>query len=192
MSKTILVLINGHAGVGKDTFAGFCQTYAEQEKDCRVYNIHRSDAPKEALRTLGWNGNKDTETRILLKHMVDYMEDKGLLNTYLSEQIKAAKTVNNKGNVILFYHVRDPEVMYDLIDDYYEESVVTPRSLLITRDMEKPKEPSDWWGNLETADYMVKIALPNSLELSQEIAKRFVDFILETDYTIVRGGTNNE
>ena len=86
MNKTILVLINGHAGVGKDTFVGFCKDYAEKEKSCRVYNIHRSDAPKMALKSLGWSGEKDEDAR-------NYLD--GVYGSKTSEAVKVFQSVFN-------------------------------------------------------------------------------------------------
>lgn len=185
MSKTILVFINGHAGVGKDTFVNFCRDYAEINKSCKVYNIHRSDAPKMALQTLGWKGEKDTETRELLKHMVDFMENKGLLNRYLETSIRSSKATNSC-DAIIFYHVRDPEIMYGLIEEYVKCGDVRPVSLLIKRDIEKPAEPDEWWGDLEKGDYMLCVQLPpDSFSASASAAKQVVDFLLDEDWEIV-------
>ena len=186
MNKTILVFINGHAGVGKDTFVNFCKEYAEANKSCKVYNIHRSDAPKMALHTLGWSGEKDTETRILLKDMVDFMEHKGLLNKYLDDQLKTARAINT-ADVIVFYHVRDPEVMYDLMDIYIERDDVKPVSMLIKRDLKQPKEPNGWWGDLENADYTISVKLPDDdLEASEIAASQLVDFLLNEEWKTVK------
>lgn len=192
MNKTVLVLINGHAGVGKDTFARFCQEYAEAEKSCKVYNIHRSDAPKVALHDLGWNGEKDTETRDLLKHMVDFMESKGLLARYLRIHIKTAKEMALNNDIIIFYHVRDPEVMYALMDEYIDTDGVEPISLLVKRDIDKPEEPDEWWGNLENAEYQMTLELSNSLESSKAAAKGFVDFLLDEEWEVVKQEEEHE
>lgn len=184
--KTILVFINGHAGVGKDTFVGFCKDYAEKEKSCRVYNIHRSDAPKKVLQAVGWDGEKDAESRSLLKHMVDFMENKGILDRYLDTQIMAAKVSVNR-NSIIFYHVRDPEIIYSLMDEYIDREGVRPISLLLKRDIDKPAEPNDWWGNLENGDYTMSIQLPpDDLNESAKVAARFVDFLIDSNWVVVK------
>lgn len=188
MSKTILVLINGHAGVGKDTFVGFCREWAESESKCRVYNFHRSDAPKDALRYLGWDGKKDDPTRKLLKDMVDYMESKGLLNRFLQDELRASISVNTMVDSVMFYHVRDPEVMYELMDIYTSQTDmnVKPISVLITRDLEHPIEPSDWWGDLEKADYTMTIKLPNDLQKTEKVAIDFMEFLLSDSWRVVK------
>ena len=186
MNKTILVFINGHAGVGKDTFVNFCKDYAEKEKSCKVYNVHRSDAPKMALQTLGWSGEKDKDTRELLKDMVDFMEKKGLLNRYLDTHLRSSRATNSCDSII-FYHVRDPEVMYGLMDEYIDREGVRPISLLLKRDIDKPEEPNEWWGNLENGDYTMSIQLPPcDLNASAEVAKHFVDFLIDSEWSIVK------
>lgn len=193
MSRTILVLINGHAGVGKDTFVDFCREYAEETHPCRVYNIHRSDAPKIALHSLGWKGEKNESARSLLKHMVDFMEENGILNDYLDEQIRAAVKVNSK-DIIIFYHVRDPKVMYELMDRYIEEENIFPISLLVKRDLKEQKEPDEWWGDLETAEYQMTLQLKNGLDSSKMAAQGFIDFLLDEEWEIVKneGSEENE
>lgn len=185
MNKTILVLINGHAGVGKDTFVGFCKDYAEKEKSCRVYNTHRSDAPKMALQTLGWSGEKDEDTRKLLKEMVDFMEKKELLNQYLDTHLKSLRAMNSCDS-IMFYHVRDPEVMYSLMEKYIDNPMIHPISLLVKRDIEKPAEPNDWWGDLEKAEYTMTVQLPSQdLDTSRMIAEMFINFLIDEEWKVV-------
>lgn len=186
MNKTILVLINGHAGVGKDTFVGFCKDYAEKEKSCKVYNVHRSDASKKALQTLGWNGKKDEDSRKLLKEMVDFMEKKGLLSQHLDDYIRFSRETNSC-DLIIFYHVRDPEVMYSLMEKYINNPLIRPISLLVKRDIEKPAEPNDWWGDLEKAEYNMRIQLPSKdLDTSRTAAKMFVSFLLDAEWKVVK------
>lgn len=186
MNKTILVFINGHAGVGKDTFVGFCKDYAEKEKSCRVYNVHRSDAPKMALQTLGWSGEKDEDTRKLLKEMVDFMEKKELLNQYLDTHLKSLRAMNSCDS-IMFYHVRDPEIMYSLMEKYTDNPMIRPISLLVKRDIEKPAEPNDWWGDLEKAEYTMTVQLPSQdLDTSRMIAEVFVNFLIDGEWKVVR------
>lgn len=186
MSKTILVFINGHAGVGKDTFVNFCKDYAEKEKSCKVYNVHRSDASKRALQTLGWSGEKDEDTRKLLKEMVDFMEKKGLLNQYLDTHLKFSRATNSC-DLIVFYHVRDPEIIYSLMNEYIDREGVRPISLLLKRDIDKPAEPDEWWGNLENGDYTMSIQLPpDDLNESAKVAARFVDFLIDSNWVVVK------
>lgn len=181
MGKTVLVLINGHAGVGKDTFAAMCGDYAKQEySPCGFVNIHRSDLPKQALRIMGWNGVKDEESRSLLKTLVDWMESKGEMYQYLYRTLRGLWNDYN----IVFYHVRDPQVMYSIIDRYLNDDTVRPISLLVKRDTES-QEPTDWWDDPENGDYMMTLEIKTGeWDGMRKAAKAFVDFVLSTDWKI--------
>lgn len=185
MNKTILVLLNGHAGVGKDTFVAFCRDYANKH-NCEVMNLHRSDAPKAALTSLGWDSEKDEETRTLLKNIIDWMEPRGLLDRYLQTQLEAAKSVFADKDLMVFYHVRDPEVMYALIDRYLNTDIL-PISVLIKRELNRPAEPLDWWGDLENADYMLTITLPpDDINMVADIAAQYMNFLLNEEFIVVK------
>lgn len=180
--KNILVLINGRAGVGKDTFVSYCQEYLN-EKNIPSTNRHRSDLPKIALRTMGWDEVKDQPSRAVLKHMVEFAEEKGYLNKYLESALSRYKVV--------FWHVREPKSMYRYIEKYIDSDKVTPVSLLVMRDTEN-LEPDEWW-DIENADYMIKTKIKNGIEHSKEAARIFIDFILDEDFCVKKaGGTEHE
>lgn len=187
MGKTVLVLINGHAGVGKDTFATMCGDYAKQEyAPCGFVNIHRSDLPKQALRIMGWNGVKDEESRSLLKTLVDWMESKGEMYQYLYRTLRGLWDDYN----IVFYHVRDPQVMYSIIDRYLNDDTVRPISLLVKRDTEN-QEPADWWDDPENGDYMMTLEIKTGeWDGMRKAAKAFVDFVLSTNWKIEKKEDN--
>lgn len=183
MNKVTIVFINGHAGVGKDTFVGFCKAYAKESNLCKVVNLHRSDIPKILLRTLGWDGKKDIESRTLLKLMVDYAEKTGVLNEYLDQLVQKSLGLNEDS--IIFYHVREPKAMYSLMDRYLGRTDIKILSLFVDRELDEPKEPEDWWKDIETAEYIMKVQLPkDSLYISKAAAEKFVDFILTQDWKI--------
>lgn len=189
MNNQIIVFINGHAGVGKDTFVKYCTPYA-WERNCFVYNFHRSDEPKKAMKMIGWDGEKDEESRTLLKEMVDYMESRGTLNRILDKKLASASQQFEQ--FIIFYHVRDPEVMYGLMDEYIDRENVRPISLLVKRSLPHPEEPNDWW-DIEGAEYTMTLQLPeNDLEKTQEAAVAFIDFLLDSNFKVVKQEDNNE
>lgn len=184
-NRFILVLINGKAGTGKDTFVKHCMEYANKEaNNCNVYNIHRSDIPKFYLQGIGWDGKKDEESRSLLKHTVDFMENKGLLERRIKNVITFVTTTTINKSVVIFYHVRDPIVIDKLMDEYIGSEIL-PISLLLTRKTNDTTEPEDWW-RLENYSYTMTIQLENTIESSKHAADSFMDFILNKTYTEVK------
>lgn len=91
------ILINGYPGSGKDTFAEFCSKF------CKVDNVLTSTPAKEALKLLGWNGEKSPEARDLLAHLISisYEHFDGPVNYVLDEYVKSDAD-------LFFVHVREP------------------------------------------------------------------------------------
>lgn len=162
-NRCILVLLNGRAGVGKDTFVKYCKEYAETEEiSCEVYNTSRSDPGKLFLISMGWDGIKDAESRKLLKHIVDFLEYKGLLCRRLETIIDFVKKNSNSKNSIIFYHVRDPVIINKLMNKYNKTEVI-PISLLLIRNTEGKEEPENWW-DVENYHYTMKIHTENKAD----------------------------
>lgn len=67
MSKLVVVLISGKAGVGKTTLANFLMKHAGKEHPSRIANL--ALGVKFASRFLGWDGEKDSKGRELLQHI---------------------------------------------------------------------------------------------------------------------------
>ena len=63
---------------------------------------------------------------------------------------------------------------------------VTVDGELVKRDIEKPAEPNDWWGDLEKAEYTMTVQLPSQdLGTSRKIAETFVDFLLDEEWKVM-------
>lgn len=189
MNKVILVLINGRAGVGKDTFVELCKSYANKDCDnCVVCNVHRSDIAKQMLRAFtDWDGTKDEDTRTILKQITDFLEKKDYLTKRLDFMLSNAKRMNK--SVVLFYHVREPKVIYSLMDRYMNTDIF-PLSLLVKRDT--PNQEPGWW-DIESADYCMTLNLPiDDLECTKNCAKGFMDFVINNTWTVRKGGNLDE
>jgi len=176
MSKTILILLNGKAGVGKDTFINYCIQNSKSYYPCNILNYHRSDRAKTAMRVLGWEDKqgKNETVRTMLKSMVDYMEDIGTLDRDLEQQIQICSLRDR--DQIIFYQVRDPKVIKKLMDHYQERDELSVLSVLITRGV--PAEEPIWWDDLEKAPYDMTIQLPaNDLDKTAELAQTFMSYL---------------
>lgn len=171
---TCVVLINGKAGVGKDTFVNYCKEFVDENNlDVIVENLHRSDLPKKALKLIGWDGNKTLEARELLVKLTNFGETFGMTYNYLANSLSTLEEGQNK---LIFYHVRDPKSIEKLKNNHLRSYNVLPITLLITKYTEDI-EP-DVWG-IGNYDYDFEFEL-NSLEKSKTIAEAFVKSIMKT------------
>ncbi len=100
MHKKVIV-INGSAGVGKDTI---CETVG---KYYRVMNVSSIDPIKRIASENGWNGNKNERSRKFLADLKQLFADfNNLPQKYLMEKYQEFLHSNRE---ILFVHIREPE-----------------------------------------------------------------------------------
>ena len=115
-----IVIINGQAQAGKDTFVEYAQNYQQieglehPERYVKVYNISSVDFVKEVAKFAGWDGNKDEAGRQFLSDLKDAM------SRYDDIPVKKIKEEINRHlgtledfeiptkNVVFFIHVREP------------------------------------------------------------------------------------
>ena len=98
--KKQIVIINGSAGVGKDTFVNLVSKYVP------TMNYSSIDRIKEIAKECGWNGKKTEKDRKFLSDL------KILCSKYndlpmLSMKKNVQKFYNSK-NELLFLHIREP------------------------------------------------------------------------------------
>lgn len=96
-----VVIINGSAGVGKDTFSSICSKY------CKVINYSSIDKIKELALLCGWDGVKDERGRRLLSDM------KFALSRYNDLPFQSMKNAVDEFYLsdaeLLFLHIREPK-----------------------------------------------------------------------------------
>ena len=99
--KKIVIIMNGHGGVGKDTL---CDIAASEY---RVRNISSITPIKEIASAYGWNGEKDAKSRKFLADLKQvFVEYNDLPTQYLlAEYQKFAHSMDE----ILFVHIRESE-----------------------------------------------------------------------------------
>lgn len=171
---TCVVLINGKAGVGKDTFVKYCKGFVDENNlDVIVENLHRSDLPKKALKLIGWDGNKTPEARELLVKLTDFGENFGVSYDYLIDSLSVLEEGKLK---LIFYHVRDPKTIAKLKSQLMCRFNVLSTTLLIERGTEDI-EPDNW--GIEDYDYDLIMRL-DTLEESKASAEVFVSSVIET------------
>lgn len=137
----ITIIINGAGGVGKDTL---CSIAAEKYS---TMNISSIDPVKEAARVLGWNDQKDLESRKFLSDLkalsINYNDwpTKYLLNKY--------KTFQNSNIEILFVHIREG----DEIDSFKNSISGNVITLLVRRNLEHNSFGNNSDDDVENYDY---------------------------------------
>lgn len=173
--NTFVVIINGRAGVGKDTFVKYCKEFVDENNlDVVIENLHRSDLPKKALNLLGWDGHKSPEARKLLSELTDFGESFGMSYDYLIDSLSVLEEGKLK---LIFYHVRDPKTIAELKSRLlcWRFNVILT-TLLIERGTEDI-EPDNW--GIENYDYDLIMRL-DTLEESKASAEVFVSSVIET------------
>lgn len=96
-----VVIINGHNGVGKDTFVKYVQD------NIKATNYSSISAVKEIAGMIGWKGTKTSKDRQMLSDL------KVLLGEYNDFPMKSMKEKYRyfltRDDEILFLHIREPE-----------------------------------------------------------------------------------
>lgn len=167
--KNTLVLINGRAGAGKDTFVDFVRKDLESRGFFLTHNKTKAYLAYEALKTVGWDGEKTDYSRTLLKDLIEFADSTGAATDHFNTCLKLYAG-------LLFYHVRDQESVnhYAGIARFNGWSVLT---LFVHSDAAKEKDHQ--WDDLESYHYDYRILNNGSLEDLQKEAKLFADLLLK-------------
>lgn len=157
-------IINGAAGVGKDTFVEIAKYYIFINTSLPTYNISSVDNVKTAAKILGWDGEKDAIGRKFLSDLKDLstINYQGPYNYMLNQ-------VNSKTKGIFFLHVREPHEIKYFVDNYSE----IVKTILIKRDnIETFENHAD--KNVDNYDYDIIISNKDSIECLAQIVDKFV------------------
>lgn len=165
-----LVIVNGFAGSGKDTFCGYCEDYLYRE-DKISFIKHSSDFAKTILFSMDWDGEKTLETRKLLADMVTFGESTGF---NLRDFFKFVE--NNQKLDVIFYHERNPKEIQKIVNYYKCSEDITVLTVFVNRKTDKVEE--DRW-NIRDFGYDVTIMNDKTLEELEKCSKYFCDFWLK-------------
>ncbi|MFA5558819.1 MAG: hypothetical protein WDA59_05090 [Methanofastidiosum sp.] len=157
----MIYIINGSGGSGKDLFVQYCGHFLS------VYNISSVDKIKEAAKILGWNGEKDENSRYFLAHM-KYLSSRYNNHPYeyIKEQIEYF--LENSDLDIMFIHIREPEEIDKVKKDF------DCKTILIRNSNVKEIKSNEADANVE--DYKYDIVIDNSGTLD-DLKKKVFDFI---------------
>ena len=168
-----IVLINGKAGCGKDTFVTMCQDVLSIDN---VYNISTVDFVKQVAEYCGWDGAKTPENRKFLsdlKDLLTYWNDVPFKKVAESVQscCACASLLNSFYNSVIFIHCREPKEIKKLAVEF------DATTLLIRRDAAECVEQINHADN-EVLNYEYDYVIPNNGSLS-ELRARAEEFLRE-------------
>lgn len=136
-----IVIINGCARSGKDTFIEFCQTYDAKNEDGtpKIYNISTVDPIKELAYQIGWDGVKNERARLFISDLKDITS---AFCNYSTNWIKNKITeiAENNGELV-FIHSREPEDISNLV--YVLGTDHEVHTLIIRRDKAEQIAPNN-------------------------------------------------
>jgi hypothetical protein len=167
-----IIVINGKPRSGKDAFCKIIERICPN----RVYN-HSSVTPaKEAAQILGWDGEtKDDIARKFISNLKDLSTQaynhpfkwmKNLIDTYTN----SSKLVDYK--FILFLHVREPDEIKKLANEYPELVTILMKRPLVDNESYTNHADSD---NINKYNYDCVFVNDGTLEDLTELAKKFLN-----------------
>lgn len=163
-----VIVINGHAEAGKDTFVEFCSNYME------TYLLSTVDIVKEVYRMFGWDGEKTDEARKWLSDAKDFFTTNGdLIWKSINKEID--EIIENSPNTTIFVMVREPEEIQRYVD--YLDAI----TVLVDRDGHIPDNHADQ--NVYDFDYDVIIHNDGTLEDLDIVAKWFCKNLDSSDFS---------
>ena len=124
-----VIVINGAAGSGKDSFVNFCKEVAPNY----VESMSTVDFIKEIARKVGWNGEKTPETRKYLSDLKDIFSN--WLDASYKEVEKKLRGMECdivyygqlSTDFYLFVHCREPKEINKLVNNLGAKTVFIVR-----------------------------------------------------------------
>ncbi len=186
-----IIIINGYAGVGKDTFVDYCRDVTNTGPypyssvyTSVVHNLSTISPIKALAEEIGWDGGKTPKDRKFLSDLKD------LLSKYNDYSFN--KTIENVGAIVRFFkifiphnldkltifiHCREPEE----IERFKKE--LGARSLIVRRhSSEVVTQFNHADNNVFDAVYDYTIFNEGSLDDLKESAKKFMEKINSEDW----------
>lgn len=169
-----IIVINGKAGTGKDTFVLMCKDILGATK---VLNASTIDFVKEVAEYCGWDGTKTPENRKFLSDLKDVLTQWG--NVPLKKVCQEIRTWQNLwiaageyDKTVVFIHCREPKEIQKLCD---ELNTYEPITLLVRRDAAESVKQVNHADN-EVLNYEYDYVVSNNGSLS-ELRARAEEFL---------------
>lgn len=163
MKDKNIIIINGIATSGKDTFCKLCSNYKS------TYVISTVDKIKEVYSILGWDGEKTESHRKALSDIKD-IATKNLDHPYIYIQNQISSFLNSSYE-LMFIHSREPDEIKRFVNDY------NCISLLISNPNIKKIISNHADARVEDYDYDYVINNEGTIEELKEKAQKFIENI---------------
>lgn len=169
-----VIIINGYPGSGKSTFTNMCLKILGPYGD----QISTVDCIKWFASYMGWDGEKDLQSRKALSDIKDIMTE--WLDLPYKEVKKAIRSLEfeadtyglNYNNFYLFVHSREPDEIKRFVDDFGAKTL-----LIVRPGMEKQELNNHADKDVLLLNYDYSILNNGSLEKLEESAKFFISKI---------------
>lgn len=160
-----IVIINGKAGTGKDTFVTMCRDILGITK---ILNISTVDYVKEIAKHCGWDGTKTPKNRKFLSDLKDLLTEwNDIPFKKVCQDIKTWQHLwidsGEYDKAVIFIHCREPKEIKKLCE---ELSIYNPITLLMRRDAAESVEQVNHADN-EVLNYEYDYVIPNNGLLSE-------------------------
>lgn len=183
-TRTFVVVINGAAGCGKDTFMSLCHKYCNDYESANVQLLSAIDPVKDLLRGLGWDGSTKTdEVRDMLANMkqfwVDHQDGPTL---YLITSILNFHQIHMKEDNIVFCCIREPADIDKLMRILQPMDIfgVHGTTLKIDRDVTvTANNKSDNIDAINSFPYDHCISNNGTVKQLEEQAHKYIDWLLK-------------
>ena len=167
-----IVIINGSAGVGKDSFVSYCKDFMGEDV---AFEMSTIDLVKSAMMVLGWNGQKTPEARRMMSDIkaawIRYND--GAFN-YVKNKLRMMEAVAfgmarpPGGLQVVFVHVREPAEINKFVREYGRRCVT-----VLVRRPGIPVPDNDSDRSVADCDYNVIIDNVGGLSLLRHLAEWF-------------------
>lgn len=171
-----IVVINGQARVGKDTFVHFCS----QLDKYNVYNISIIDAVKTAAVQFDWERtDKSENARRFLSELKDawarFNDGPYQVVKWRIDLIKQSQNMRGGlDNTVIFIHSREPDDIERFVNDYNATTVLIRRAAVEgPHDNHADSEVFNWG-----YDWIIE---NNDLDKLKESAELFMDEIMKEE-----------
>lgn len=169
-----VIIINGKAGTGKDTFVTMCRDVLGITK---ILNISTVDFVKEIAEHCGWDRTKTPKNRKFLSDLKDLLTEwDDIPLKKVCQDVKTWQHIwiasGEYDKAVVFIHCREPKEIKKLCK---ELSTYNPITLLIRRDAAERVEQINHADN-EVLNYEYDYVIPNNGTLS-ELRARSEEFI---------------